>query len=120
MYQFRTRRDYSNGSGIKRASGRRDDEPPLVKRNRFDSASDSFEPQFNRKEESGVPVLLTFRKFLSTQDDLISDEEAIAKYLEYKIEFKKQDCENFFQQHKDEEWYFFKNFFVYIRSNNFI
>lgn len=58
--------------------------------------------------------MLTFRKFLQTQDDLLSDEEAIAKYLEYKIEFKKQECESFFQLHKGEEWYTLFDFFNFI------
>ena len=69
-----------------------------------ETASDSFEPQFNRKEEPSVPILLTFKKFLSTQDETITDEEAIARYREYKIDFRKQECERYFQAHKDEEW----------------
>lgn len=69
-----------------------------------ETASDSFEPQFNRKEEPSVPILLTFKKFLSTQDETITDEEAIARYVEYKIDFRKKECERYFQAHKDEEW----------------
>ncbi|KAH7727903.1 arsenite-resistance protein 2 containing protein [Aphelenchoides avenae] len=84
--------------------GRREDEP-TGKRNRFDSAADSYEPQFVRKEESSTPVMLTFKKFLATQDESITDEEAIAKYNDYKLEFKRQECEKFFQAHKDEEWF---------------
>lgn len=98
--------------------GRRDDEP-TGKRNRFESAAgmfsalvfscvnavlDSYEPQFVRKEESSTPVMLTFKKFLATQDESITDEEAIAKYNDYKLDFKRQECEKFFQAHKDEEW----------------
>ena len=51
-------------------------------------------------------MLLTFRKFLNTQDDaILTDEEAIAKYSEYKTEFMRQECERYFQAHKDDEWF---------------
>jgi hypothetical protein len=101
----RSRRDFSNGLAMKRSvSGRRDDESS-AKRNRFDSASDTFEPQFIRKEESTTPGMLTFKKFLATQDDSLSDEEAVAKYNDYKLDYKRQECEKFFHAHKDEEWF---------------
>ena len=35
------------------------------------------------------PPLLSFKQFLSQQDDNISDEDAIRNYAEYKTEFKK-------------------------------
>ena len=49
--------------------------------------------------------LNVFKTFLGTQDDTISDEEAIKKYAEYKLEFKRQQLNEFFVNHKDEEWY---------------
>uniref|UniRef100_A0A914E8E8 SERRATE/Ars2 N-terminal domain-containing protein n=1 Tax=Acrobeloides nanus TaxID=290746 RepID=A0A914E8E8_9BILA len=100
----RNRRDYSNGFGMKRTSNRRDDEP-TGKRGRFDTASDSYEPQFIKKEEGSGTVMLTFKKFLATVDDSISDDEAITKYNEYKVEFKRQQIQKFFDVHKDEEWF---------------
>lgn len=48
---------------------------------------------------------MTFKKFLATQDDNITDEDAIAKYSEYKMEFKRQELQKFFDAHKDEEWW---------------
>lgn len=56
-------------------------------------------------DEEPVPVMMTFKKFLATQDDSITDEEAIAKYSEYKLEFKRQELHKFFVAHKDEEWW---------------
>ena len=50
------------------------------------------------------PPMMTFKSFLTTQDDGISDEEAIKKYGEYKLEFKRQQLNEFFVSHKDEEW----------------
>jgi len=48
--------------------------------------------------------MMSFKAFLQTQDDNISDEEAIQKFNEYKLEFKRQQLNDFFVNHKDEEW----------------
>ena len=59
----------------------------------------------NNEDVDGVqPVMMSFKAFLATQDDSISDEEAIKKYAEYKLEFKRQQLNEFFVTHKDEEW----------------
>lgn len=50
------------------------------------------------------PVMMTLKQFLATQDDSISDSDAIDKYNEYKLEFKRQQLNEFFVAHKDEEW----------------
>lgn len=47
--------------------------------------------------------MMSFKAFLTTQDDSISDEEAIKKYADYKLEFKRQQLNEFFVSHKDEE-----------------
>lgn len=49
--------------------------------------------------------MLTFKQFLNAQDDNIDDMEAVKKYQEYKLEFRKTQLGDFFQQHKEEEWY---------------
>ncbi|KAL5013560.1 hypothetical protein ScPMuIL_007830 [Solemya velum] len=54
------------------------------------------------------PPMLTFKQFLSQQDDSISDQDAIKKYNEYKLDFKKQQVNEFFLAHKEEEWFKFK------------
>lgn len=46
----------------------------------------------------------TFKQFLQSQDDSISDDDAVKKYAEYKQDFKKQQISEFFLAHKDEEW----------------
>lgn len=48
--------------------------------------------------------MMSFKSFLQSQDDTITDEEAMAKYNEYKMEFKRQQLNEFFVAHKDEEW----------------
>lgn len=50
------------------------------------------------------PCLMTLKQFLATQDDSISDSDAIEKYNEYKLDFRKQQLNEFFVAHKDEEW----------------
>ena len=52
-----------------------------------------------------APAMMTFKQFLNAQDDNISDEDAFKKYQEYKLEFRKTQMSDFFQQHKEEEWY---------------
>eukprot|EP00092_Neocalanus_flemingeri_P066794 GFUD01081423.1.p1 GENE.GFUD01081423.1~~GFUD01081423.1.p1 ORF type:complete len:548 (-),score=173.24 GFUD01081423.1:281-1924(-) len=51
------------------------------------------------------PVMMTFKAFLSTQDDSITDEEALQKYGEYKLEFQRQQLNEFFVTHKEDEWF---------------
>ena len=55
--------------------------------------------------EGFQPAMMSFKSFLQTQDDQISDEEAIKKYGEYKLEFKRQQLNEFFVTHKEEEWF---------------
>ena len=51
--------------------------------------------------------MLTFKQFLGQQEDNISDQDAIKKYNEYKEEFRRQQINEFFLAHKEEEWYAF-------------
>jgi len=62
---------------------------------------------FYRREEfdNYQPVMMTFKAFLQTQDDSITDEEALHKYSEYKLEFQRQQLNEFFVSHKDDEWF---------------
>jgi hypothetical protein len=50
------------------------------------------------------PPMLTFKQFMNSQDDNISDVEAVKKFGDYKTDFHKQQINEFFVQHKDEEW----------------
>ncbi|KAK4873375.1 hypothetical protein RN001_015404 [Aquatica leii] len=51
------------------------------------------------------PVMMSFKAFLAAQDDNISDSEAVEKYNEYKLEFQRQQLNEFFVAHKDDEWF---------------
>lgn len=50
-------------------------------------------------------VMLSFKQFLAQQDDSIDEAEAISAYNEYKAEFKRKQMEEFFEQHKEEDWW---------------
>ncbi|XP_052767581.1 serrate RNA effector molecule homolog isoform X2 [Mya arenaria] len=51
------------------------------------------------------PPMMSFKMFLSQQDDTISDQDAVKKYNEYKEEFRIKQINEFFLQHKEEEWF---------------
>ncbi|XP_022920645.1 serrate RNA effector molecule homolog isoform X2 [Onthophagus taurus] len=55
--------------------------------------------------DSQQPPMMSFKAFLATQDDNISDSEAIEKYNDYKLEFQRQQLNEFFVAHKDDEWF---------------
>ncbi|KAG8195771.1 hypothetical protein JTE90_004777 [Oedothorax gibbosus] len=67
--------------------------------------------QQQQREEPGLtqPAMMTFKQFLASQDDSIDDQEAVKKYNEYKLEFKRQQINEFFLAHKDEEWFKLKH-----------
>ena len=89
-------RDYGRDHDRRRAysplRGGRDVSPPM-KRSRYDS-----------DQGLSQPAMMTFKQFLSSQDDCIDDQDAVKKYADYKTDFKRQQLEEFFKNHKDEEW----------------
>lgn len=52
----------------------------------------------------GPPTMMSFKAFLAAQDDSITVDDAILKYNEYKLEFRRQQLNEFFVAHKEEEW----------------
>eukprot|EP00062_Callorhinchus_milii_P027028 gi/632989846/ref/XP_007883866.1/ PREDICTED: serrate RNA effector molecule homolog [Callorhinchus milii] len=56
--------------------------------------------------EVGPPpaVMKTFKEFLLSLDDSVDETESVKRYNEYKIEFRRQQMQDFFLAHKDEEW----------------
>ncbi|CAJ0600184.1 unnamed protein product [Cylicocyclus nassatus] len=91
-----SRRDDDRYAAKRSSSSRRDD----VKRTRHDSESDNGDA----KDDYSGPML-SFKKFLMTQDDDISDSAALAAYNEYKQEYKRRELQRFFDAHKTEEWF---------------
>ncbi len=54
---------------------------------------------------SSPPVMKTFKEFLLSLDDSVDETESVKRYNEYKIDFRRQQMQDFFLAHKDEEWY---------------
>uniref|UniRef100_A0A131XM75 Serrate RNA effector molecule homolog n=1 Tax=Hyalomma excavatum TaxID=257692 RepID=A0A131XM75_9ACAR len=94
------RRDYRDydvrRSRSDRYSPARHDMSPPVKRMRRD-----WEPEAGLTQ----PPMMTFKQFLGSQDDSIDDQEAVRKYNEYKMDFRRQQLNEFFVNHKEEEWF---------------
>lgn len=51
------------------------------------------------------PVMKTFKEFLLSLDDAVDETEAVKRYNDYKLDFRRQQMQDFFLAHKDEEWY---------------
>lgn len=49
-------------------------------------------------------MMLTFKQFLAQQDDSIDEDDAISSYNDYKADFKRKQVDEFFENHKDEDW----------------
>jgi hypothetical protein len=62
-------------------------------------------------------AFLTFKQFLAQQDDGIDDTEAVRLYQEYKTDFKKKQLHQFFNDHKEEEWFLSKYHPKHIQLN---
>lgn len=69
------------------------------------SARDSVASVGGASDTQTQPAMLTLKQFLDTQDENISDSEVMRKYTEYKTDFKRQQLNEFFVAHKDEEWW---------------
>ena len=52
------------------------------------------------KDKGTYDDCVVVQAFLGTQDDAITDEEAAAKYNEYKLEFRRQQLNEFFVSHR--------------------
>uniref|UniRef100_A0A3Q1IGH7 Serrate, RNA effector molecule n=1 Tax=Anabas testudineus TaxID=64144 RepID=A0A3Q1IGH7_ANATE len=51
------------------------------------------------------PIMKSFKEFLLSLDDSVDETEAVKRYNEYKIDFRRQQMQDFFLAHKDEEWF---------------
>ncbi|XP_014609079.1 PREDICTED: serrate RNA effector molecule homolog isoform X1 [Polistes canadensis] len=73
--------------------------------NHSNSSSREVAGNFSNSNVETQPPMMSFKAFLGTQEDTITDEEAIKRYNEYKLEFRRQQLNEFFVAHKDEEWF---------------
>ena len=79
----------------------------LIRANRFrDSENDDTNKKFDEpmSPPTHQPPMKSFKQFITNLDDDVGDDDAINKYQEYKLDFKKTQIAEYFSQHKDEEW----------------
>ena len=50
------------------------------------------------------PPMMLFKQFLNKLDDEVGDTDAVKRYNDYKMDFKKTQVKEFFAKHKEEEW----------------
>ncbi|MEQ2219043.1 hypothetical protein XENOCAPTIV_011777 [Xenoophorus captivus] len=50
-------------------------------------------------------MLLDRQEFLLNMEDSVDETEAVKRYNQYKLDFRRQQLQDFFLQHKDHEWF---------------
>ncbi|KAM6969820.1 serrate RNA effector molecule homolog isoform 2-T2 [Aplochiton taeniatus] len=50
-------------------------------------------------------LMKSFKEFLLSLDDSVDETEAVKRYNEYKLDFRRQQMQDFFLNHKNEEWF---------------
>ncbi|XP_068611952.1 serrate RNA effector molecule homolog [Brachionichthys hirsutus] len=53
----------------------------------------------------GPPTMRTFKEFLLSMEDSVDETESVKRYNQYKLDFRRQQLQDFFIQHKDQEWF---------------
>uniref|UniRef100_A0A4W6FVP3 Serrate, RNA effector molecule n=1 Tax=Lates calcarifer TaxID=8187 RepID=A0A4W6FVP3_LATCA len=52
-----------------------------------------------------VCVCVCVQEFLLNMEDSVDETEAVKRYNQYKLDFRRQQLQDFFLQHKDQEWF---------------
>uniref|UniRef100_UPI0009B45916 serrate RNA effector molecule homolog n=1 Tax=Monopterus albus TaxID=43700 RepID=UPI0009B45916 len=53
----------------------------------------------------GPPIMRSFKEFLLSMEDSVDETEAVKRYNQYKLDFRRQQLQDFFLQHKEQEWF---------------
>ncbi|EDV22430.1 uncharacterized protein TRIADDRAFT_64154, partial [Trichoplax adhaerens] len=69
----------------------------------FNSRPDTYGG--NVSSTGSAASMMTFKQFLNSLSDEIDEEDAIKKYNEYKLDYKRTHCKKFFMIHKGEDWF---------------
>uniref|UniRef100_A0A3P8V0S2 Serrate, RNA effector molecule n=1 Tax=Cynoglossus semilaevis TaxID=244447 RepID=A0A3P8V0S2_CYNSE len=54
---------------------------------------------------AGPPTMRSFKEFLLNMEDSVDETEAVKRYNQYKLDFRRQQLQDFFLQHKEQEWF---------------
>nr|XP_027195841.1 serrate RNA effector molecule homolog isoform X2 [Dermatophagoides pteronyssinus] len=71
---------------------------------------DNYGQHDRERDDEYQPPMMTFKQFVNEQDDHLDVEILITKYNDYKCDFKRTQIQEFFNRHKDEEWFRCKYF----------
>ena len=71
---------------------------------RFEAEEEDIAATTKKPKLADSKYLLSFKAFLETQSDHITEEESLAMYREYKAEYRRERMLEFFEEHKEEEW----------------
>lgn len=55
--------------------------------------------------ESDIRVCVCVQEFLLNMEDSVDETESVKRYNQYKLDFRRQQLQDFFLQHKDQEWF---------------
>ncbi|GAV02828.1 hypothetical protein RvY_13346 [Ramazzottius varieornatus] len=102
--KFSSPPDRRDGSGMKRTRRDWDDERDDTGNDRR-SGGRGMDAQVDGPNGPTQPAIMSFKQFLATLDDSVDDDDAVQRYREYKMDFKRQQIHEFFVAHKDEEWF---------------
>lgn len=50
-------------------------------------------------------ICVRVQEFLLNMEDSVDETEAVKRYNQYKLDFRRQQLQDFFLQHKDQEWF---------------
>ncbi|KAM4565407.1 serrate RNA effector molecule homolog [Fundulus diaphanus] len=53
----------------------------------------------------GPPTMRSFKEFLLNMEDSVDETEAVKRYNQYKLDFRRQQLQDFFLQHKEHQWF---------------
>ncbi|CAL9694822.1 unnamed protein product [Knipowitschia caucasica] len=53
----------------------------------------------------GPPTMRSFKDFLLNLEDNVDETEAVKRYNQYKLDFRRQQLQDFFLSHKQHEWF---------------
>lgn len=77
---------------------------PIAKKPRMGPRGPHLVPGNAHPEEDGKR-LMSFKEFILNQSNDINEQEALARYSDYKTDFTRRLIDKFFKEHQEEEWF---------------
>lgn len=78
---------------------------PIAKKPRMGPRGPHMMGPGNPHQEEDGKRLMSFKEFILSQSNDINEQEALARYSDYKTDFTKRQIDKFFKEHQEEEWF---------------